>query len=108
MNPDDFDMEKLEASLPEALRNRLAEARHSLFEEASSPWSSDHETSGPTLWVDDELVAGAVDKFLSRSGVSRLSSLEFWDLYQAGRERGLPAAKALDEAMEKTPHITSK
>lgn len=91
--------------MPAPRRLQLDKARRALFEAASGPFHSDPDCDGPDLWMDDDLVADAVESFILRLGLDRLTSDAFWAHFATAREAKLGIKEALDQAAEKTPPL---
>lgn len=98
-------LEALEQSLPFPLGTRLREAITSMMAFYLFTW--DHPEVESLAQTDEShnLAAQFADGNLERMGPARIASREFWDHYQAARDRGEPAHWALDEAAGKTPHL---
>ncbi len=105
MTNDPIDLDELLMDLPEPMGGLLLEARQALFECATEPWCSGGDTLEPDIWVDDDLVEIAIQRFLRGFGAPRLAAPEFWTYYRAARARGFGAKSALVEAGQRTPHL---
>ena len=105
-----FDLNVLEELLLEPMRGRLAEARTARILHASHYfWDQNRARpageAGHQAMNCLEMATEAADGKLESMGRCRLTSPVFWNRYQAYRDRGLTAHRALEMAMDDTRHL---